>query len=296
MTVKSTVSVFVLFVFSMILCHEGKGQVNLSLSKRNLGIEKARSLFEIGQYENAQLLIEGIIKLPGVNGIISKKDNEELQFMHVVCGLVRGEFASVQGAKQLLLTAETKSITVQLAYFLGQYYFGLSLYTEAIDFLEMTDVLFISNEQNETVQFEKGVSYFSQKKFDNASPYFKSLYQLKNSKYHADLTYYLGFISFAEKKYNEALEYFLSIKEEAKYKNVLLFYLSFIYHEKANYELALNYGEIYLKSGDALHEKEMLQLLASIYFNNTIYDNFRCISRFYVIFSLLSAFLNFFRS
>jgi hypothetical protein len=65
---------------------------------------------------------------------------------------------------------------------------------------------------------------------------------------------------------------FLSIKEEAKYKNVLLFYLSFIYHEKANYELALSYGEIYLKTGDALHEKEMLQLLASIYFNKGNYS------------------------
>ena len=209
MTVKSTVSVFVLLVFSIILCHEGFGQVNLALSKRNLGIEKARSLFEIGQYENAQLLIDGIIHLPGVNGILSKKDNEDLQFMRVVCGLVRGDFASVQEAKQLIRSAETKSITVQLAYYLGQYYFGLSLYTEAIDYLEMTDVLFLSNEQNETVQFEKGVSYFSQKKFDNASPYFKSLYQLKSSRYQADVTYYLGFISFAEKKYNQSLELFL---------------------------------------------------------------------------------------
>ena len=268
MTVKSTVSVFVLVVFSIILSLEGNGQVNLALSKRNLGIEKARSLFEIGQYENAQLVIKGIIQLPGVNGILTKKDNEELHFMHVVCGVVRGDFASVQTAKQLMRSAETKSITVQLAYFLGQYYFGLSLYTEAIDFLEMTDVLFLSNEQNETVQFEKGVSYFSQKKFDNASPYFKSLHQLKNSIYYADVTYYLGFISFAEKKYNDALDLFLSIKDEPKYKNVVPFYLSFIYHEKANYELALSYGETYLKSGDGLHEKEMLQLLASIYFNN----------------------------
>lgn len=278
MTVKSTVSVLVLVVFSFFLCLEGNGQVNLALSKRNLGIDKARSLFEIGQYENAQLVIEGTMQLPGINGILSKKDNEELHFMHVVCGVVRGDFASVQAAKQLMRSAETKSITVQLAYFLGQYFFGLSLYTEAIDFLEMTDVLFLSNEQNETVQFEKGVSYFSQKKFDNASPYFKSLHQLKSSIYHAGVTYYLGFISFAEKKYNDALDLFLSIKEETKYKNVLPFYLSFIYREKANYELALSYGETYLKTGDVLHEKEMLQLLASIYFNN---GNFSKVVDFY---------------
>ncbi|MEY4629156.1 MAG: hypothetical protein RLZZ595_1482 [Bacteroidota bacterium] len=268
MTVRTTVLGLVLLVSFSVPFLNGYGQVNPRLSKQNLGFEKAKSLFDVGQYENAQLVIDGITRLPNINGILSRKEQEELKYMQVVCSLVRGEYVAVQDAKHLLQTAETKSVSSNLAYHLGHYYFGLARYAEAVDYLEMTDVLLLSNDQNERVQFEKGVSYFSQKKFDNASPYFKSLYQLKNSAYQNDVAYYLGFMSFAERKYSEALQLFLSIKDDVKYATVVPFYLGFIYHEKGEKELALKNGELYLKGGDLAYEKEMLQLLASIYFNS----------------------------
>jgi tetratricopeptide (TPR) repeat protein len=260
MTVRTTVLGLVLLVSFSVPFLNGYGQVNPRLSKQNLGFEKAKSLFDLGQYENAQLVIDGITRLPNINGILSRKEQEELKYMEVVCSLVRGEYVAVQDAKHLLQTAETKSISSNLAFNLGHYYFGLARYAEAVDYLEMTDVLLLSNDQNERVQFEKGVSYFSQKKFDNASPYFKSLYQLKNSTYQYDVAYYLGFMSFAERKYSEALQLFLSIKDDVKYATIVPFYLGFIYHEKGEKELALKNGELYLKGGDLAYEKEMLQL------------------------------------
>jgi tetratricopeptide (TPR) repeat protein len=45
------------------------------------------------------------------------------------------------------------------------------------------------------------------------------------------------------------------------------FYLAYIYHENGQDAKAISYGENYLKAGDGLHNSEMLQLLASIYFN-----------------------------
>ena len=267
MTGRPIVAFLYSFVFFLFIVQSGNGQVTLSASKRNLGIEKAQSLFEAGQFELAKLEIEGLLKIPPINGILSDREVENLQYLQVVCGLSLGNYSAAQEAILFLKKAETKSLSAKLAYYLGNYFFELSRFDEALTYLELTDALFLTNDQSEQVQFEKGVSYFSQRKFDNASPYLKSLYQIKNSKYHDDIAYYLGFISFAEKKYKDALPMFLSIADVEKYKNVIPFYLSFIEHELGNTNQSIQYGEAYLRGGDKIHQTEMLQLLGSMYFN-----------------------------
>jgi TolA-binding protein len=188
--------------------------------------------------------------------------------MQAICGLSQGSFSAVEDAIGFLKKTESKSLSAKVAYYLSHYYFELARYDEALVYLEQTDALFLNNDQAERVQFEKGVSYFSQKKFDNASPYFKSLFQLKSSIYRNDVAYYLGFISFAEKKYKDALSQFGAISEVNEYKNIVPFYLSFIYHELGDPSNSIKFGEAYLKGGDPVHQTETLQLLGSLYFNN----------------------------
>jgi TolA-binding protein len=227
-----------------------------------------QELFDVGQFEQAKHEIDFLLTAPQINGILSDQDIEHLHYMQAVCGLSQGSFSAVQDAVSFLKKTASKSLSAKLSFYLSHYYFELARYDEALVYLEKTDALFLNNDQAERVQFEKGVSYFSQKKFDNASPYFKSLFQLKNSIYRNDVAYYLGFISFAEKKYKDALSQFEIISQVDQYKNIVPFYLSFIYHELGDINASIRFGEAYLKGGDRLHQTEILQLLGSLYFND----------------------------
>ncbi len=267
MIVRPIIGFFFSFIFLLSSPFKGKSQVTLALSKRNLTIEKVALLFENRQFELAKTELDDLLLQPNINAILSEGELENLQYMQVVCGLNQKSFASVQDAIAFLKKSSSKSRVSILAFYLSQYFFDLSRFDEALTYLELTGDLFLSNEQAEQVQFQKGVAYFSQKKFDNASPYFKSLLQLKSSTYNDDVAYYLGFISFAEKKYTEALGLFTSIKESNAYKYTIPFYLSFINHELGNSTIAIKFAEEYLKGNDKAHLVEMLQLMGSLYFN-----------------------------
>ncbi|MEY3058790.1 MAG: hypothetical protein RL000_142 [Bacteroidota bacterium] len=268
MTGRPIVAYLFSFVLIFLFVLDGNSQVTIAVSKRNLNVQKVQELFDAKQYEQAKSEIETLLNTPQINGILSDRENENLQYMQAVCGLSQGSFSAVQEAVSFFKKTASKSLSAKIAYYLSHYYFELARYEDALVYLEKTDALFLNNEQAERVQFEKGVSYFSQKKFDNASPYFKSLFQIKNSIYHNDVAYYLGFISFAEKKYKDALMQFGSISEVDEYKNIVSFYLSFIYHELGDAITSIKFGEAYLKGGDLFHQTEMLQLLGSLYFNN----------------------------
>lgn len=267
MTDRPIVAYISFLFFFLLLTQDGNSQVTLGVSKQQLAIQKVDELFNAGQYEQAKQTINNLLNSSTLNGVLSDADIENLAYLQVVCGLKQGSYSSAQEAIRFLKETTSKTLSAKLAFYLAHYYFQLAQYEESLIYLEQTDALFLNNMQNEQVQFEKGVSYFSQKKFDNASPYFKSLYQLKNSAYHNDVCYYLGFISFAEKKYKEALEYFNSIGDSPRYKNLVPFYLSFINHELGEVNAAVSYGEKYLQGGDKVHQKEILQLLGSLYFN-----------------------------
>jgi tetratricopeptide (TPR) repeat protein len=268
MTGRPIVAFALSFLFLLFLVQEGNGQETLVVSKRNLSFQKVQELFDAGQYEQAKQEIDFLLASPQTNGIFSDREIEKLHYIQLVCGLSQGSFSSVQDAVSVLKKTSSKELSSKLAFYLSNYFFDLAKYEEALLYLEQTDDLFLNNQQAEQVQFQKGVAYFSQKKFDNASPYFKSLFQLKNSRYYTDVAYYLGFISFAEKKYKDALSQFELIGEVGKYKNIVPFYLSFIYHELGDTNASIRYGEAYIKSGDKVYQNEMLKLLGSLYFNN----------------------------
>jgi tetratricopeptide (TPR) repeat protein len=74
-------------------------------------------------------------------------------------------------------------------------------------------------------------------------------------------------MAFSEQLYDDAVIQFNELKADPVYRNTVPFYLAFIYNEKGEVEKAIALAESYLQQEDALHAKETLQFLASIYFN-----------------------------
>lgn len=197
---------------------------------------------------------------------------EILAFKRIQIGIIQRESYYINSGISYFQVSSNIANKSQVALLLADYYFELSMFTEALNYLESIELAHLNNIQHEQVQFQKAVAYFSEKKFDNAKPYFKSLLQLENTSYKNDVQYYMGFIAFSENNYDSALTHFTAIETDAKYSKAIPFYLAYIYHEKGMESKALEYGEEYLKNSESLHLVEMMQLLSSIYFNQDEYS------------------------
>ena len=206
------------------------GQVTKGYDQRSLLLNKARDLYSSGQFSAANAYITANWgKIEDLD--FSVGEQSDLRLIMLVSGIISNETYSVKQGRALLESTEEKSVAVKLAYHLGHYYFALSMYPESIALLEKTDPLYLGTEEQERVQFEKAVGYFSLKRFDNARPFLRSLLEHKKSVYFDDAAYYMGFIKFSEKKYQDAAEWFMKIKDHPRYVSAVPFYLAFIeYH------------------------------------------------------------------
>ena len=55
-------------------------------------------------------------------------------------------------------------------------------------------------------------------------------------RYQSDATYNLAYIDYVEKRYNKALDAFLSLKDDAVYSSLVPYYIGEIYLLQGNYE------------------------------------------------------------
>ncbi|MFN5421703.1 MAG: tetratricopeptide repeat protein [bacterium] len=258
---------FLLIFISSVIPYTGASQSTLSSSTEKLDYKQVVNFFETENFQAAQQLAGSVLNSPKHSFLYAPDEIEDLKFFSVASGVILGDLPSVDDAMEMLKSTNRKQIHTKLAFVLGHYYFTKGLYDESLLHYELTNDLYLTDNEQVQSRFEKGVGYFSLKKFDNAAPYFKALLQEKKSIYTDNAKYYLAFISFAEGKYAQALPLFLEIQYNPTYASVVPFYLSYIYYKNGQIEKALTTGEAYLKSGYDLHQKEVLSLLASIYFN-----------------------------
>jgi tetratricopeptide (TPR) repeat protein len=246
-------------------------QSTIGMTPKSRMLERANDLYESGKFSSANAyLTSNWGKIKDLD--YSEAEKSALQLMLLASGIISNETYSVKNGKALMQSTEQRSVAVKLAYHLGHYYFSLSMYQDAIEMLEKTDRLYLSSEEAERVQFEKGVGYFSLKRFDNARPFLREILQIDKSVYKADAQYYLGFIDFSERRFGESAKNFNLLLKHPNYSKAVPFYLAFIANENGDVSEAIQYGENYLSQGDGVHAKEMEQLLASIYFNKSDYD------------------------
>ena len=260
-------NILILIVGTLLLPLAGVSQSTVAVSPGALKQQQVSALFDAEQYQNVQMLTDAIFSNSNNSQTFHAEEIEDLLFLQIASGVILNDPFFVTRAKELIQVASRKQISVKLAYHLGHYYFLKGLYPEALIYLELTNGLHLAKIEQQRTKFEKGVAYFSQKKFDNAGPYFKSLLQESNSSYTNHAAYYLGFISFAEGKYVDALPLFVNLQKDPVYSAVVPFYLSYIYYKNGQLDQSIQTGEAYLKSDNNLHRNEVLALLASIYFN-----------------------------
>ena len=101
-----------------------------------------------------------------------------------------------------------------------------------------------------------------------AAIWFETL-RASSPKYAKDCSYYLAYIRYTQKRYDEALKDFLPLQDDPKYKELVPYYIAEIYAIKKNYDkaqiVAQNYLSAYPNNNE--HAAEMYRISGDAYYH-----------------------------
>ncbi len=187
-------------------------------------------------------------------------------YYHALCGL---ELFNIDAENLLIkfIYAYPESPKVKLAYFhLGRYHFRKKDYDEALNWFAKIDVYELSEDELAEYHFKTGYSHFMNEEYEKAST---SFYEIKDvdTKYTSSAKYYYGHIAYLQKKYESALQSFLTLSNDEKFSPIVPYYITQIYYLQKNYSKVIEYAPALLDTALPKRAPEISRLLGEAYYN-----------------------------
>ena len=261
---KKVALIFALLVLSI---HSLLAQQTRYLSDPQSVYKQAKEYFQREQYSLAYPLLKELeLQQRETDRSNSAIEYQEVKFYTIVCGLKQNEKGAADKAVEFINLEDNRARVEMMSFHLAEYYFRQNDFTRAIDQYEQTSIDNLSNQEIADLKFHEGYAYFTVQRFDKAKPLLDAIRQSKENPNYAAANYYYGFISFYDKKYNDALESLRIVEDHPEYGKVAPYYISVIYYMKGDKQKAFDYAESKLKRGGLFYEKEMQQLVGHGYF------------------------------
>ena len=195
----------------------------------------------------------------------------DAKFYKAICAF---ELAQPDAEKLLLdyIEKEDDSPTKKVAYYhLGRLLFDNKKYGEAIEYFKQVDLSNLSRAERDEYKFELGYSYFHTKNLDDAYRYFKETKEVQN-KYYYPSNYYYGYISYTQKKFDDALKSFEKLKESKLYEKVIPYYIAQIYFQRKQYDEVIKYLQPLIADSNLKYFEELNLILGQAYFETKNYE------------------------
>lgn len=153
---------------------------------------------------------------------------------------------------------------------LGNYYYRLKRYKNAIEWLAKVDQSELVVEKKDEINFKLGYSNYMINDYDKAS---NAFYAMKdgNSKYATAAQYYYGHIAYVNGNYETALKSFLKLKDSEAFAPVAPFYITQIYYRQGKYDEVLKFAPDLLDSEKTKNGLEISRMVAESYYRKEMY-------------------------
>jgi TolA-binding protein len=148
---------------------------------------------------------------------------------------------------------------------LGNYYYRLKRYKNAIEWLLKVDQSDLEADKKDEINFKVGYSYYMTNDYDKAG---KSFYAMKdgNTKYASAAQYYYSHIAYVNENYETALTGFLKLKESEAFAPVVPYYITQIYYKQKKYGDVLKYAPGVVDTATTKNGLEISRIVAESYY------------------------------
>ncbi|MDW8332129.1 MAG: tetratricopeptide repeat protein [Cyclobacteriaceae bacterium] len=262
------------FAFFMTLPLFLSAQDQLSRGRADELYRKGLELTQHRNFGAARRVFENFLEVTEVNDIRRTEATYQLAFCALQLGHADGEKRMEEFMDQY--PAHPRAA---LGYFeLANFFYQEKNYSKASNYYSKVSFDALSRDQQNEARFKWGYSLFSQKKLTDAQKQFNYV-KIQNSSYAVAASYYAGFISYSEGKYEEALPDLKRAESNSSYANVVPVLIAGCYYHLKRYDDLLAYyqslqprasaissfSDIALFAADALYFKRNYQAAISAY-------------------------------
>ena len=193
--------------------------------------KEAKEYYQKEQYSLAYPLFKELQQaLKETDQVNEALMTQEINYYTTVLSLKQNEDRAEATAIDYIELEKNNARVQQMNFHLGEYYYREQKFADAAKYYEEAGIANLSNREIADMKFHQGYSYFTMQKFNQAKPLFNSIRQIKDDPNYTDANYYYGFLAFRDRSYNDALESFKIVENEATYASVVPYYIAQIYY------------------------------------------------------------------
>lgn len=151
-------------------------------------------------------------------------------------------------------------------------YFFNKEYDDALAMFNAVDPDRLSNEERDDAVYRMAISNMTIGQVDTAARWFEVL-KSNSKKYAKDSEYYLSYIRYTQGQYDVALNGFLSLQNDSKYKTLVPFYIAECYLLKKDYAKAESVAKSFLSDYPRdPNAGELFRILGEAYYHTNQHD------------------------
>ena len=166
----------------------------------------------------------------------------EVDFLLVACAYYQGKEDALLTLKEYLDTYPVSLHRNEVCFMIGSLHFEEKDYVKAIYWLNQADPDYLSISQQEEYAYRLAFSNLETNRINEAKRLF-GLLKENSTIYSKEAAYYLGYISYKEGNYNQAISYFSQLKNEPVFKEDILYYTTQINFAQKRYIQAISEGK-----------------------------------------------------
>ena len=236
--------------------------------------KEAKEYYQKDQYSLAYPLFKELQQALRETDLINEAlMTQEVNYYTTVLSLKQNEDRAEARAIDYIELEKNNARVQQMNFHLGEFYYRQQKFADAAKYYEEAGIANLSNREIADMKFHQGYSYFTLQQFNQAKPLFNSIRQITDDPNYIDANYYYGFLAFRDRNYNDALESFKIVENEATYASVVPYYIAQIYYIQGKKEEAIAYAEKKIKGGNAqYYDREMKLMLGHGYFERKEFD------------------------
>ena len=211
--------------------------------------EEGESLFRQKAFAAAMPPLQAFIKQTDAEGapVSAAGNKEEAEYMLVCAEYELRTPNSIELLREYLDTYPDTPHANRICALIASAYFFEGKYDDALAMFNSSRLDLLSNEERDDMTYRLATCYLKTGNVKEAAIWFETL-RSTGSRYTADCTYYLAYIRYSQQRYDDALNGFLSLQENAKYEALVPYYIAEIYLIKKNYDKAEIVAQNYLSA------------------------------------------------
>ena len=166
-----------------------------------------------------------------------------------------------------------ESPRVKIAYFqMGKFHYRKKDYQQSLNWFKKVNKFDLNNDELAEYYFKRGYCYFSLKDYNDASKMFYELID-SDSKYFAPALFYYSHIAYIDKNYETALKGFTKLKDDVTFAAIVPYYLAQIYFNQKKYDEIIQYVPSLLDSATTKRAPEIARIIGEAYYQKADYNN-----------------------